>query len=237
MPELLGVAARCCPTRSAPTSRSWASASSSRILGHLAQVALAGRDRADHDLPRDAAVPARAADLLRASRRRPAPRSRRASLISPMGRLDERRPLAVAVAKEEATRARARLQARLAQLRLTLGGQIGERRDRPARPASCSRAGTRRARAVRSSASSRRLDPRHVRVCQFAAPTPDEKRHHFLWRFWATLPGWGGMADLRPHLVRAGAGRAGRGLRDPRAVAARLRRDQQPSSARSPTRA
>jgi polyphosphate kinase 2 (PPK2 family) len=40
------------------------------------------------------------------------------------------------------------------------------------------------------------LDPRHVRVSQFAAPTYDEKRHHFLWRFWPTLPGWGGMAVL-----------------------------------------
>jgi AMP-polyphosphate phosphotransferase len=38
------------------------------------------------------------------------------------------------------------------------------------------------------------LDMRHVRVAQFAAPTPDEKRHHFLWRFWPQLPGWGGMA-------------------------------------------
>jgi polyphosphate kinase 2 (PPK2 family) len=38
------------------------------------------------------------------------------------------------------------------------------------------------------------LDPRHVRVAQFAAPTPDERRHHFLWRFWPALPGWGGMA-------------------------------------------
>ena len=38
------------------------------------------------------------------------------------------------------------------------------------------------------------LDTRHVRVAQFAAPTPDEKRHHYLWRFWPTLPGWGGMA-------------------------------------------
>jgi polyphosphate kinase 2 (PPK2 family) len=38
------------------------------------------------------------------------------------------------------------------------------------------------------------LDPRHVRVSQFAAPTYDEKRHHFLWRFWPKLPGWGGMA-------------------------------------------
>ena len=41
-----------------------------------------------------------------------------------------------------------------------------------------------------------RLDPRHVRVVQFAAPTYDEKRHHFLWRFGPALPGWGGMAVL-----------------------------------------
>jgi len=41
-----------------------------------------------------------------------------------------------------------------------------------------------------------RLDPRHVRVRSFAAPTYDEKRHHFLWRFWPVLPGWGGMAVL-----------------------------------------
>ena len=38
------------------------------------------------------------------------------------------------------------------------------------------------------------LDMRHVRVAQFAAPTPDELRHHYLWRFWPKLPGWGGMA-------------------------------------------
>ncbi len=40
------------------------------------------------------------------------------------------------------------------------------------------------------------LDPRHVRVAQFAAPTAREKRHHFLWRFWPELPGWGGMTVL-----------------------------------------
>ena len=38
------------------------------------------------------------------------------------------------------------------------------------------------------------LDPRHVRVSSFAASTPDEKRHHFMWRFWPKIPGWGGMA-------------------------------------------
>lgn len=37
------------------------------------------------------------------------------------------------------------------------------------------------------------LDPRHVRVAQFSAPTFDEKRHHFLYRFWPALPGFGGM--------------------------------------------
>ncbi len=40
------------------------------------------------------------------------------------------------------------------------------------------------------------LDPRHVRVVQYAAPTPDEKRHHYLLRFARALPGWGGMAVL-----------------------------------------
>ena len=40
------------------------------------------------------------------------------------------------------------------------------------------------------------LDPRHVRVVSYAAPTYDEKRHHFLWRFGPALPGWGGMAVL-----------------------------------------
>ena len=40
------------------------------------------------------------------------------------------------------------------------------------------------------------LDPRHVRVVSIAAPTYDEKRHHFLTRFWPQLPGWGGMAVL-----------------------------------------
>jgi polyphosphate kinase 2 (PPK2 family) len=37
------------------------------------------------------------------------------------------------------------------------------------------------------------LDPRHVRVASYAAPTETEKRHHFLGRFWPALPGLGGM--------------------------------------------
>ena len=35
-----------------------------------------------------------------------------------------------------------------------------------------------------------------MRVVQFAAPTPDEKRHQYLLRFASALPGWGGMAVL-----------------------------------------
>ena len=38
------------------------------------------------------------------------------------------------------------------------------------------------------------LDPRHYRVSAFAKPTFDEKRKHFLWRFWKEVPGLGGFA-------------------------------------------
>jgi len=38
------------------------------------------------------------------------------------------------------------------------------------------------------------LDPRHIRVAQFGAPDSAGLRHHFLWRFYPSLPGWGGMA-------------------------------------------
>src|ERR1700735_414271 len=87
-------------------------------------------------------------------------------------------------------------QDRLLQLRLVLGGLIG---DNPQlRPPVCvvfegwdaSGKGGAIKRLVAP------LDPRHVRVSQLGAPTYDEKRHHFLWRFWPTLPGWGGMAVL-----------------------------------------
>jgi len=40
------------------------------------------------------------------------------------------------------------------------------------------------------------LDPRHVRVHQFAAPSDDERKHHFLHRFADAMPGWGGMSVL-----------------------------------------
>lgn len=37
------------------------------------------------------------------------------------------------------------------------------------------------------------LDARHVRVLPIAAPTDEEKAHHFLWRFWRHLPRAGKM--------------------------------------------
>jgi len=37
-------------------------------------------------------------------------------------------------------------------------------------------------------------DPRHYSVWPIAAPTEEEKAHHFLWRFWKRLPGAGEVA-------------------------------------------
>jgi AMP-polyphosphate phosphotransferase len=84
---------------------------------------------------------------------------------------------------------------RLTQLRLTLGGLIGERRLGP--PVCVLFEGwdaSGKGGCIKRLVA--QIDPRHVRVVQFAAPTHDEKRHHFLWRFWPVLPGWGGMAVL-----------------------------------------
>src|SRR3954464_10898765 len=84
-------------------------------------------------------------------------------------------------------------QSRLLKQRLLLGGQIGPGKIGP--PLCVVFEGWDAS--GKGGAISRlvdHLDPRHVRVAQFAAPTYDEKRHHFLWRFWPSLPGWGGMA-------------------------------------------
>src|SRR2546421_2435289 len=108
------------------------------------------------------------------------------------------------LAKVDLTRSRPRKKAderlekavlRLLHLRLILGGQVGDHRIGP--PLCVLFEGWD---ASGKGGSIRRLvsplDPRHVRVAQFAAPTPDEKRHHFLHRFSSALPGWGGMAVL-----------------------------------------
>jgi polyphosphate kinase 2 (PPK2 family) len=111
-----------------------------------------------------------------------------------MGRLDDV-DLTLRLSRKEEAKQLAEAQERLLRLRLALGGQI---RGGELGPPLCvvfegwdaSGKGGAIKRLVDH------LDPRHVRVAQFAAPTFDEKRHHFLWRFWPVLPGWGGMAVL-----------------------------------------
>src|ERR671916_723823 len=97
--------------------------------------------------------------------------------------------------KAEAKEQLAQAQERLVHLRLLLGGQIGPREIGP--PLLVLFEGwdaSGKGGAIKRLVD--QLDPRHARVAQFAAPTYDEKRHHFLWRFWPVLPGWGGMAVL-----------------------------------------
>ena len=111
-----------------------------------------------------------------------------------MGRLDEL-DLSLKLSKEEEAE---RLEAgwkRLEALRLALGGKL---QGYDIGPPVCilfegwdaSGKGGAIKRLVRP------FDLRHVRVAQFAAPTPDEKRHHYLQRFWPVLPGRGGMTVL-----------------------------------------
>ena len=109
-----------------------------------------------------------------------------------MGVLDEL-DLSKKLSKEEEAEQLKAGWTRLTQLRLTLGGLIGSGELGP--PVCVAFEGgdaSGKGGAIKRLVAP--LDPRHVRVVQFAAPTHDEKRHHFLWRFWPSLPGWGGMA-------------------------------------------
>jgi AMP-polyphosphate phosphotransferase len=108
-----------------------------------------------------------------------------------VGRLDDV-DLTPSLSREEEEEGLKEEGRRLAQLRLTLGGLIGDRALGPPLVVvfegwDASGKGGAIKRLVAP------LDPRHVRVAQFAAPDEDEKRHHFLGRFWPALPGWGGM--------------------------------------------
>jgi AMP-polyphosphate phosphotransferase len=84
-------------------------------------------------------------------------------------------------------------QRRLLQLRLHLGGELGDHGVGPGLlvlfegPDAAGKGG-----AIKVIVN--HLDPRHYTVVNYAAPTPREKRHHFLWRFYRELPGHGGMA-------------------------------------------
>jgi polyphosphate kinase 2 (PPK2 family) len=97
-------------------------------------------------------------------------------------------------AKEGARRLQS-AQRRLLSLRLQLGGLIGGERLGP--PLCVLFEGwdaSGKGGAIRRLTSP--LDPRHVRIAQFAAPSDDERRHHFLHRFVPAMPGWGGMTVL-----------------------------------------
>jgi polyphosphate kinase 2 (PPK2 family) len=113
-----------------------------------------------------------------------------------VGRLDEL-DLTLSLSKKEYAERLEAAQGRLVALRLALGGKLPgyEGRLGPALVVvfegwDASGKGGALKRLVEP------LDPRHVHVAQYAAPTEREKRHHFLWRFWPALPGLGGMSVL-----------------------------------------
>jgi len=104
--------------------------------------------------------------------------------------------LTLSLGKAEEEKRLAKAQARLLYLRLVCGGLMDETR-RLGPPVCVVMEGwdaSGKGGAIKRLVAP--LDPRHVRVKSFAAPTADEKRHHFLTRFWPALPGWGGMAVL-----------------------------------------
>jgi AMP-polyphosphate phosphotransferase len=112
--------------------------------------------------------------------------------MRPVGRLDEVDLSQKLSRKQQAKRLEAANE-RLSALRLQLGGLIGDGRLGP--PVLIIFEGwdaSGKGGAIKRLVAD--LDNRHVRVATFAAPTKDEKRHHFLWRFFPKLPGWGGVA-------------------------------------------
>jgi AMP-polyphosphate phosphotransferase len=108
-----------------------------------------------------------------------------------MGRLDQV-DLTLKLSAHEGQERLRHAQRRLLALRLQAGGQIGEQRLGP--PLAVMFEGWD---AAGKGGAIRRLtaplDPRHVTVAEFAGPSDRERRHHFLWRFWPAMPGWGGM--------------------------------------------
>src|SRR3954454_20098553 len=109
-----------------------------------------------------------------------------------MGRLDEL-DLSLKLSRKQQDERLAAAQKRLSALRLQLGGKLGSGDLGP--PLLILFEGwdaSGKGGAIKRLVA--QLDHRHVRVAAFSAPTDDEKRHHFLWRFFPKLPGWGGVA-------------------------------------------
>jgi polyphosphate kinase 2 (PPK2 family) len=109
-----------------------------------------------------------------------------------VGHLDDV-DLTLAYDRDEGETKLAAAQQRLLARRLQLGGLIGDGRLGP--PVAVLFEGwdaSGKGGAIRRLVAP--LDPRHVHVVEFAAPEERARRHHFLWRFWPEIPGWGGMA-------------------------------------------
>jgi polyphosphate kinase 2 (PPK2 family) len=110
-----------------------------------------------------------------------------------MGRL-EQLDMTRRLSREEEAERLGRAQKRLLQLRLRAAGITGEGLGPPLCVVFEGWDASGKGGAIKRLLAE--LDLRHVRVVTYAAPTYDEKRHHFLHRFWTALPGWGGMAVL-----------------------------------------
>lgn len=108
-----------------------------------------------------------------------------------MGRLDEL-DLSQRLPNKEYLARLAVAQRRLLQLRLHLGGQMGESGLGPGLLVIFEgRDAGGKGGAIKRIVEN--LDPRHYSVHSFAAPSTHEKRHHFIWRFYRAIPGLGGM--------------------------------------------
>ena len=84
-----------------------------------------------------------------------------------------------------------KLQDRLLQLRLQLGGQVGGQLGPPLLILFEGWDASGKGGCIRRLVEP--LDPRQYTVHQYQAPSKRDKRHHFLWRFWPSIPGNGGM--------------------------------------------
>jgi polyphosphate kinase 2 (PPK2 family) len=110
--------------------------------------------------------------------------------MSPLDDLD----LTLKLSREEEAEQLAAAQERMLKLRLQLGGQTASELGPPLCVLFEGWDASGKGGAIKRLVD--HLDPRHVRVTQYAAPTPDELRHQYLLRFGSALPGWGGMAVL-----------------------------------------
>jgi len=109
-----------------------------------------------------------------------------------MGHLDKI-DLSASLTREKSERKLERLQLRLLHLRLVCGGLLGSGEFGP--PLCVVFEGwdaSGKGGAIKRLVG--RIDPRHVSVAEFGVPSDEEKRHHFLWRFGESLPGWGEMS-------------------------------------------